>query len=755
MPRLRVVRKHRGRFFTLGVVVYVAAAAVTEPVGLWGFALLAFAAAAAFWAGTAPTRMTGGASLFAAIAAASAAGGAAAPLSVHIGGNLAAALALVLAHLSLARLSGPPSLAGLLSRPTPVTAALSAAAFVVPWFMQDARAAAATGLVAAAIVTLLFALFERVRRRYELGLRAPLALGATTMLAGLILCAAASRVAAGGFTDVVTRAALAPTALVAVLMSERARELAVLHASRVLAVLIAFGGVVVLVVLDVSLRGRIDGAVVAAIGSTLCLALGALAPRVADGLRPAKGVWLDAFARAEASLLETSADLGLREALSTLRRPLGQGAPSPELWLFDTGAGGEARVLGIDTAGYAHDLVGVYPADVVAVAASEPCATVRTAVLEQLEVRRPDLRPALRWLLERRSLSATLIMDAGEMVGLLVVPSGMRDGLSDVETLEEITAQKRLADRLASVLASRAAIARGLSREQELRAKLEAKDEEVLALDAERSRDRARHERAAARLARPAQSGLYAPSSRLAYEALEARARLGAPTVVFHASGVDPVPFVARAHLAGARRRGALVVVDGTSAREHDLARWVDPLASPLALADKGLLLLVDGALLPADVQRVVAQAVAEKRGPWESGEPLDTVLAVTSVLPMDALKERLEGGLMARLADALLHPIHLPTLAERAEDLRALLADRLAREGLRARGEPLALSDGALHRIVERVGDGIVGDEAELQAIVLRLVAVARGPIVSAEDIEACGLPAPIDAAERRLRLV
>ena len=212
---------------------------------------------------------------------------------------------------------------------------------------------------------------------------------------------------------------------------------------------------------------------------------------------------------------------------------------------------------------------------------------------------------------------------------------------------------------------------------------------------------------------------------------------------------------MARAHLAGARRRGALVVVDGTSAREHDLARWVDPLASPLALADKGLLLLVDGALLPADVQRVVAQAVAEKRGPWESGEPLDTVRAVTSVLPMDALKERLEGGLMARLADALLHPIHRPTLAERAEDLRALLADRLAREGLRARGEPLALSDGALHRIVERVGDGIVGDEAELQAIVLRLVAVARGPIVSAEDIEACGLPAPIDAAERRLRLV
>ena len=74
----------------------------------------------------------------------------------------------------------------------------------------------------------------------------------------------------------------------------------------------------------------------------------------------------------------------------------------------------------------------------------------------------------------------------------------------------------------------------------------------------------------------------------MAYEALELRVQKDAPVVVVAAAGIDPVPYIARAHLSGPRKNGPLVVVDATSSREHDLDRWRDPVSSPLALADKG-----------------------------------------------------------------------------------------------------------------------------------------------------------------------
>src|SRR5271170_1591364 len=124
------------------------------------------------------------------------------------------------------------------------------------------------------------------------------------------------------------------------------------------------------------------------------------------------------------------------------------------------------------------------------------------------------------------------------------------------------------------------------------------------------------------------------------------------------------------------------------------MARWRDPVASPLALAQGGLLVLVDGAALPAAVQRLVAQALAERRAPWEQGEPLDVSIAVTSTRPLLELTSaaRLDPALAARLGDATEAEIVLPRLEGRSEDLRALLGDRLAREGLRQRGTPVGI---------------------------------------------------------------
>ena len=95
---------------------------------------------------------------------------------------------------------------------------------------------------------------------------------------------------------------------------------------------------------------------------------------------------------------------------------------------------------------------------------------------------------------------------------------------------------------------------------------------ENLNIDQSRLRRFEEEARATARLARPATVGLYSAASRVAYEAIERRARVGAPFVILARSGVDPVPYIARAHQSSVRPNAPLVLVDSTQAREHDVA---------------------------------------------------------------------------------------------------------------------------------------------------------------------------------------
>ena len=144
----------------------------------------------------------------------------------------------------------------------------------------------------------------------------------------------------------------------------------------------------------------------------------------------------------------------------------------------------------------------------------------------------------------------------------------------------------------------------------------------------------------------------------------------------------------------------------------------------------------VDGAALPSDVQRLIARALAERRVPWERAEPLDVHLVVTGTAPPEGL---LEPILAARLGDAPEAAIVLPRLRERPEDIRAILTDRLAREGLRVRGTPVGLDDAAFSRLVEYP---FAGEDAELASIVQRLVGIAGGDVVRAADVDALDLP-------------
>jgi hypothetical protein len=502
--------------------------------------------------------------------------------------------------------------------------------------------------------------------------------------------------------------------------------------ARRMVVLSVVGGSVVLLGASASSgRGFGSSGVTLVIG-VLLLAIGASVALLDAPLRPGRGAWLDAFARASADATRGDPDEALRCALLALRAPGGQQAPSPELWTFSP-----TRVTTVDAAGYAREREGELPEAILLFAGAEPEATLRAEVLDALEVRRPELRPLGKWMNDRGMMLATLVTSDGETEALLVLPRGPRD---EPVTFEEVRALKDTADHLAAACRARGTQSRMLARAHEAMLRADAEGERVSRLLHERALDVGRDALAAARLARPATVGVYSAASRMALEALERRTAVGAPIAVVAPSGVDPVPYLARAHLAGTRREAPLVLVDATSAREHDLARWSDPDASPLALADRGMLVLLDGAALPVDVQQLVARCLAEKRAPWERPDVLDVQLAFSAVDPPDELVTlaRLDPSLASRLADARTAPVELPRLRDRPEDLRAILTDRLAREGLRVLGRPVGIDQAAYGRLVEYP---FPGEDAELSAIVQRLVARCTADVVRAADVEALGL--------------
>jgi hypothetical protein len=491
-----------------------------------------------------------------------------------------------------------------------------------------------------------------------------------------------------------------------------------------------YGGPVVTLA-AVAAEGRVPGSGIVA----LCIALaamliGALAPKLEEPLLPGKGRLLEALADAARAARDRDARDAIAQSLVRLREGVGEGAVSPELWMLHP-----TRICTVNAAGYLTERDVEIPPALLDVAAGEPEATIRVDVLRALEVRRADLRPLLKWLEDRGAIAATLVSGGEEPDGVLIVPVGHR---SEPLTIEEVRAMKELADAFVTVCQARSARARHLGRERELKARLDAVDDELTEVRHAASLDAGRNALASARLARPATIGIYSATSRMAYDALERRVERDAPVVLVARAGIDPVPFIARAHLAGPRKDRPLVIVDGTSSREHDVERWKDEHASPLALADRGLLVLVDGAALPRDVQVLVARALTERRPPWERATPLDVAVALTATAAPDVLVDeaRLSPELFARFEDAT--PIRLPGLHERAEDLFSIVADRLAREGLRVHGRPLGIDSAAFALLVEHPFDG---EDAELAAIVSRLVARSRGDVVRVADVEALGL--------------
>jgi transcriptional regulator with AAA-type ATPase domain len=459
------------------------------------------------------------------------------------------------------------------------------------------------------------------------------------------------------------------------------------------------------------------------------LALSLVVPSLEAPFLPDGGRLTSAVSRAHTALFESEATEAVRAALDHLREATGPRGGSPELWMLTP-----PRVLTIDAAGYPHARTAELPKSMLDVCTAEPHGVLRTEVLRELEVRRPDLRSLYAWLSDRSALAAVVVAAGGEPEGLLLVPGAAR---SEPMALEEVIALKRFADTLSAACQGESALERSLGRERVAAERAEHADFRVAKLDHRLSQGESRNVAATSRLARQAHVGVYSTSIRMAYETLERRVHRGAPVAVVAPSGVGVIPYLARAHLGGPRRTAPFVVVDGTASAEHDVSMWKDSETSPLGLADGGMLILSDGAALPLEVQRLVARALLDKKCPWERPEPLDVVIGFVSVREPEALADdgELDPQLFARLGDAGVVPVVFPRLVDRAEDLHAIVADALAREGLRVRGKPVGLDDRAFARLLDH---GFEGEDAELTALARRLVANASGDVVGVDDVVA-----------------
>jgi DNA-binding NtrC family response regulator len=339
-----------------------------------------------------------------------------------------------------------------------------------------------------------------------------------------------------------------------------------------------------------------------------------------------------------------------------------------------------------------------------------------------------------------------VVCDEDGPLGFVLLPGESR---SSPLTLEEARALRTLSDRISSLISVSAALSR--ARERELLAQNRAN---LLEAECERlshaiGAQTARHRWPAERLARGVRTTAFSPAARLALEALERLSRVDAALALLTPPGVDAQGFAAHAHLCSARADGPLVTVDATEREARDLEVWRDPARSPLVAADGGTLLILGASALPREIQEHLSHFLLTRPLAAPGSQVLPAGLVFSLPSPVDNLLAagRLHEGLARALAE---RQLHLPKLADRAEDLRALVLEGLARFGVGTSGEPLGIEPAALAALTEHE---FPGNELELFGLIARTAATARGTRLTLADLQGSGLgasPHPELAADR-----
>jgi hypothetical protein len=472
--------------------------------------------------------------------------------------------------------------------------------------------------------------------------------------------------------------------------------------------------------------------------TTLCIFVGLIARAVAKPLGPEQSRWLDAIEAASRGALQPEPDSALRAALEALGKTATTPDARPAIF-----RNSPPEMLSVDVAGYLHVEPADAPQRLYELAKEEPERTLRAEALNALAVRRPEVRPLIAWFDDRHAFSATLVVDEDGPIGFILLPAGTR---TSTMTLEEARAVRVLGDRISALLAVSSALAR--SRERELKAvsRADRVDDECKRLEHIIFASSGRHVELSERLARTVRTTAYSPAARQALERLQRLGKQGAPISLLAPPGVEAIGWAAHAHLESSRGGGAFVVVDGTNPAEHAREIWEDKDRSPLVLADGGTLAILDVAVLPLEIQDLIAQSFS-RRSLAPSVSSVEKIgLIVTLRVPLARLleEERLSRDLSRWLGAS---EVILPTLAERAEDLQALALESLSRVGLSLRGEPLGLEPSAMRLLAEHDWPG---NELEFRARLLSAARRAPGTVVRADDLLATGFaPAPVSSAD------
>lgn len=672
--------------------------------------------------------------------------------SLNAAANLGAGIATVAALFALARIAPAPGAlplprgalrldaAWLTGLAWSSAALVSLAAAVDPSLgIEPLHEEIATSSAALASLLVVFAAIVRVNwlRQLELGVsyRSRAALTVSVLVSAIGATAALFRLSPPDWA--LQFAGVAISLLVALVCIAR-DPIVVARAHRLLLVAAISGAPLTFLAASVARSAPATGPLAVIAASLACLAIGLLAPRGSRPLEREQSPWLEAIERAEALALLPSPDRAVIAALEALREAAGQAERAPSLFLEHP-----AEVLEVDHGGYLHARKASFPASALEAALEEPERTLRVEVLEAVEVRRPDLRQALAFMRAEEAMTATALRLDGEATGLLVLPRGQR---TSPLTLEEARALRRLTDRLASALETSAAFDRARARELDERARADREEDEKKRLESLLQSAGALYRSDARRLARPALAAAYSPASRLLLDELSRLSALGMPIALVAPLGTFPVSYAAAFHLGGVRSDKPFVVADGANPEEQPLALWMDPSRSKLAFADSGTLVVTSVEALPLETQEFLAHSLASRSSPSGRATPLDLGLVVSVIAPVEALVA--DGRLHPKLADRLGRSLALPTLADRPEDLRALTLERLARIGLRLRGEPMGIDARALALFVEH---GWPGNELELEDVLSRAARVASGAVVTAHDLSASGFSVmPADAARR-----
>ncbi len=462
--------------------------------------------------------------------------------------------------------------------------------------------------------------------------------------------------------------------------------------------------------------------------TAFAVAVGMLAPRIAERMAPERGRWLRVLERAILAAKAPEPRQAVMLALVAVRDGLGADEGPAAFYRFAS-----SDRWTIDRAGYLHVEMGEVPNAFVERLLGEPERIVSVEVLRALEVRHSEVRAWIVWLDSRHAGAAALVLDDDMPVGMLLWPAAGR--VTPLE-YEEVLALRKLADHLGVAAGAEARLDRSRERQLEFERTREEAVHEVRELRDQLAREAGRHRVMAAFHADRARVGAYGAASQMALTAAESLGARDEPLVVLQRPGGDALSWAAIAHLASPRGGSLLLVIDGARREEHILERWTDPARSPLELGRGGTVVILDAQALPRHVQRTIGTSRRANTG----------VIAVLPAAPSELLASGvIDPHFAALFEERLLAP---PTLEERGEDLRSIAMNELARLGSRLRGKAFGLSLEALRRLGEHDWPG---NEAELASVVLRAALVEDGDVVGEASILSV-LNATADPVELRL---